>query len=402
MQLFLYAAGSSTKQTAAKDNAGAASWSNPIILDSGGNLPSGGVIWFTAGQNYKAVYAPSNDTDPPASPYRTIDNLSGINDITSAVTEWIAGPTPTFVSGSQFTLSGDQTATFTKSRRLKFTVTAGTTYGAISSVSFAANTTTVNVAFASGALDSGLSAVSYSIIDPSNPSVDAEYADKQASSVASSGNGTTNIWGVAGNSLHITGTNTINNFSTAPYTGAIRELVFDGALSLNHNATSLIMPGAANITTAVGDTARVYADGASTRVLGFTRAAFSPAVLSPVTNALSADVALSTVAAYFDGPSLSTGTTGTWWVSGQVVVTDTAAAFTALAKLTDGTNVLATGSASGYSTNANVCVSLSAYIANPAGNLRISARDSSTTNGVMRFNVSGSSTDSRLSAIRIA
>jgi hypothetical protein len=271
-QLFLYAAGSTTKQTAYKDNAGNSAWTNPIVLDSGGNLPSGGQIWFTAGQTYKAVLAPSNDTDPPSSPYWTEDNLPGINDTTATQTEWQSGPQPTFISASQFTLSGDQTGTFVKSRRLKFTVTAGTVYGTITKSAFAVNTTTVDVAFASGALDAGLTAVSYSLLAADNPSINADYANKQASSVVASA--TTNIWGVAGNSVHITGnvTTAIQAFSTQPYTGALRHLIFDGISQLTHNASSLVMPGAANVTTAVGDAALVYADNASTRVLALMRA----------------------------------------------------------------------------------------------------------------------------------
>jgi hypothetical protein len=83
-KLFFYVAGSvSTKQTVYKDNAAAVSWSNPIVLDSGGNLPSGGEVWFPTGQVFKAVLAPFNDTDPPGSPYWSKDNLPGINDVSS-------------------------------------------------------------------------------------------------------------------------------------------------------------------------------------------------------------------------------------------------------------------------------------------------------------------------------
>src|SRR5712692_1535240 len=78
--VFSYVAGSvNTKSTVFKDNAGNTAWTNPIVLDSTGNLPNGGVIWFTAGNSYKFVYAMAGDTDPPATNLRTIDNLSGIN-----------------------------------------------------------------------------------------------------------------------------------------------------------------------------------------------------------------------------------------------------------------------------------------------------------------------------------
>lgn len=267
-QLFIYVAGSvSTKTTVYKDNAGNAAWSNPIVLDAGGNLPLGGVVWIPAGVTIKAVWAPSNDTDPPSSPYRTIDNIQGINDTTASVTDWIPGPTPTFISSTQFTLVGDQTAVFTKSRRLKFTVTAGTVYGTISSASFGV-VTTVNVAFASGALDSGLSAVFYSLIDPSLPSVNADYSGKQASTVPSSGNGTTNIWGIAGDSVHVSGTNSIFSFSSAPYSGARRKVIFDAALILSSSA-ALTMPGNLNVTTSANDIAEIYANTVSTSIVSF-------------------------------------------------------------------------------------------------------------------------------------
>jgi len=173
-QLFFYIAGSSTKQTVFKDNAGGTAWSNPIVLDSGGNLPSQSEIWFTSGVSYKCIFAPSTDTDPPASPYATWDNLSGINDTGAATTsEWVSGPSPTYVSGTQFVLAGDQTNTFTIGRRLKTTNTGGTIYSRILTTSFGSASTTINVTSDSGSLDSGLSAVSYGILNPVNPSIPA-------------------------------------------------------------------------------------------------------------------------------------------------------------------------------------------------------------------------------------
>lgn len=69
----------------------------------------------------------------------------------------------------------------------------------------------------------------------------------------------TDIWGTDGNTKHITGTTTITGFGTAPRVGADRWVIFDGILTLTHGA-NLNLPGAADITTAAGDFARVYAD----------------------------------------------------------------------------------------------------------------------------------------------
>lgn len=171
--LFFYAAGSSTKTTVYKDNLGVTPWTNPIVLDSGGNLPLGGEVWFQGGVVYKVVFAPFNDTDPPASPYWTKDNLSGINDVASSISalEWIVGPAPTFVSTTSFTVPGDQTGAFTQGRRIKTTNTGGTVYSTIFKSTFAATLTTVVVVNDSGVLDAGLSAVAYALLSSTNESV---------------------------------------------------------------------------------------------------------------------------------------------------------------------------------------------------------------------------------------
>lgn len=274
VQLFCYAAGSSTKTTVYKDNAGATPHTNPIVLDSGGNIPSGGEVWQTQGQSMKYVYAPSNDTDPPASPYRTLDNMPGTNDVSGQTgVEWLGGPTPTFVSGTQFTLVGDQTATFTKGRRVKTTNTGGTVYSTIVGSSFGANTT-VNIVNDSGSLDAGLSAVSYGLFDPANVSISPSEIYRKGANVASGGSGTTDIWGVIGDYVHVTGTNTIQHFSSAPYPGAERTVIFDGVLTLSHNSPTIQLPGSVSVTTAPNDRIIARADSVSTTIITeYSRAA---------------------------------------------------------------------------------------------------------------------------------
>jgi len=65
---------------------------------------------------------------------------------------------------------------------------------------------------------------------------------------------TTDIGAVQGYMHDITGTTTITGLGTVSE-GITKVLQFDGALTLTHNASSLILPGGANITTAAGDTA---------------------------------------------------------------------------------------------------------------------------------------------------
>lgn len=66
---------------------------------------------------------------------------------------------------------------------------------------------------------------------------------------------TVDLGASTGNFAHITGTTTITSLGSSASPGTQMEVVFDGILILTHNATSLILPTSANITTAVGDTA---------------------------------------------------------------------------------------------------------------------------------------------------
>lgn len=279
-QLFTYTAGSSTKATVYQTNAGTAH-ANPIILDANGRPPA--AIWLTGGVSYKFVLAPSNDTDPPAAAIYTWDNVSGINDTSVSIDEWVSGTTPTFVDANTFTLVGDQSSTFHVNRRIKATVTAGTVYGYISAVAYT-TLTTVDVVLDSGALDSGLSAVSYALLSGTNQSYPGNLATTDtaqtisgaktmtglltmsgkpiefAEGAAVASAATTDIWTPAdGNTVHVTGTTTITSFGTAPQAGAYRRVIFDGSLTLTHGA-NLGIPGAANIVTSAGDTCVVYAD----------------------------------------------------------------------------------------------------------------------------------------------
>lgn len=65
---------------------------------------------------------------------------------------------------------------------------------------------------------------------------------------------TTDLGTLAGNMAEVTGTTTITSFgSSASADRPLFYVRFAGALTLTHNGTSLILPGAANITTVAGD-----------------------------------------------------------------------------------------------------------------------------------------------------
>lgn len=82
---------------------------------------------------------------------------------------------------------------------------------------------------------------------------------------------TTDLGSVQGMYVSISGTSTITSFGTLK-SGMVRFLKFDAAATLTHNATSLILPGAANITAVAGDTATFVSLGSGNwRCLQYTR-----------------------------------------------------------------------------------------------------------------------------------
>ncbi len=228
VQLGFFANLSSTPTTVYKDPLGATPHTNPIVLDSGGNIPSGAEVWIPQGVLVTAKYAPANDAFPPVSPYRTLDNLSGINDTSFFQSaEWVVGATPSFVNATQFTMVGDQTLIFQIGRKLKATVTAGFSYSRIASASFGGGLTTVTIVPDpnSVALDAGLSAVSYSFLSATNPSVPLVnfYADQPAGRLTLSSGVAITVVDVTSATLFFT-----------PYRGNLIEL-FDGTYWNKYN-----------------------------------------------------------------------------------------------------------------------------------------------------------------------
>lgn len=104
------------------------------------------------------------------------------------------------------------------------------------------------------------------ILDGASGSVDLYEAESSLASAATTDLGSVNTMKVV-----VTGTTTITSFGTAA--NRLRLIRFAGALTLTHNATSLILPGAANIATAAGDCAVAASDGSGNwRVRHYQRA----------------------------------------------------------------------------------------------------------------------------------
>ena len=178
-QIYTYTGGTSTPQSTYTDATGTATNTNPIILDASGRAN----IWLDIAFLYKFVVQnslnvtqytiddiSSNVNGPSvtsliAGSGITISGATGDVIISttaaSAITEWVAGPTPTFLSSVTFSLTGDQTTLFNVGRRVKFSVSAGTVYGTILSSTYASVTTVTVIMDGIYVLDAGLSAVYY-------------------------------------------------------------------------------------------------------------------------------------------------------------------------------------------------------------------------------------------------
>lgn len=92
-----------------------------------------------------------------------------------------------------------------------------------------------------------------------NGSANINIEDRLGTAIAAAATTTIGTVGI-GETIHITGTTTITSFGTAARVGITRRLIFDGALTLTHNATSLICPGGLSITTIAGTVVEVLAE----------------------------------------------------------------------------------------------------------------------------------------------
>jgi hypothetical protein len=234
--------------------------SNPIIINSLG-YPTQGAIWLQEGQAYKFVLALPTDTDPPTSPVKTFDDVTGVGDNTIAVSQWVSsGVTPVYISASSFSVLGDQTSAFQPGRREQFTTSGGTVYGNILTSVFT-TLTTVTMQMDSGqVLDSGLSVVNHSILlaSPSaEPSIKTQsftmgsaYGNfsvigAKGATVASAA--TTSVFAATdGNVVDISGSSPITSFGVSEKAGYVVEGTFTGVPLLTQSA---------NLNLNIGDTA---------------------------------------------------------------------------------------------------------------------------------------------------
>jgi hypothetical protein len=165
-KIYVYVAGSTTATDTWTTAVGDVKNSNPIVLDTAGRTPQ--EIWLLGGVLYKFVVTDSAGNVQG----QTWDNIPGVNDTAFSVSQWQAsGSTPSYVSATSFTVTGDQTGTFQVGRRTKSAITGGYTYSTIKSATYVTGVTTITLINDSTSLNSGLSSVQVALLTPTNSSL---------------------------------------------------------------------------------------------------------------------------------------------------------------------------------------------------------------------------------------
>ena len=114
----------------------------------------------------------------------------------------------------------------------------------------------------------------------------------------------TDLSTVATIGANITGTTTITSFGAG--TNLLRIVKFSGALTLTHNASALILPGASSITTAAGDTLIAMSDGSG----NWTVVSYQKASGLPINPVLAQSTTAGRLARYSDTVGTQVATTG--------------------------------------------------------------------------------------------
>lgn len=209
------------------------------------------------------------------------------------------GHTVTRTGNTTFTVATDVTAIYVANRPIRC-ADSSTLYGFIASSSYSAPNTTVTVTLDSGNLSASLTAVALGVT-PSTKSIPVDAVRNGGSALLSAANtwaatqtfsaainqakgadiadsATPAIGAAAGNTVVLNGTTTITAFDTVQ-AGTQRTVIFAGARTLTHNATSLILPTGANITTAANDTADFVSLGSGNwRLTNYEKANGTPLV----------------------------------------------------------------------------------------------------------------------------
>lgn len=221
---------------------------------------------------------PANNNSPPPNGWPEGMAPSGVNDSARKnmadlrtwyeIPQWInLGYTHVYASSTSFTIATtDYTAVYHVGRRIKAVgLSTGEIYGTIITTAYSSSTT-VTISWDSGSLSNETLTISISALTKTNDAI--PYLNKQAADVASAA--TIDLNAIRGELVDVTGTTAITTITLTQ--GHSRIIRFTGILTFTHGA-SLVLPTAANITTAAGDYAIVAGYASSVvRCVGYFRA----------------------------------------------------------------------------------------------------------------------------------
>jgi hypothetical protein len=241
------------------------------------------------------------------------ENMASVRTFADELPYYDSGDTPSRASASTFKVTTDVTARYVKGRRIKCN-DGSTLYGTITASTYSAPDTTITVGLDSGSLTASLSSVALAILSPTSTALPHGVNLKGADIASAS---TTDLSAATGDYVDVTGTTTITALGTAA-NGVEKCVTFTGILTLTHNATSLILPGGANITTAAGDSAVFKSRGSGNwQCITYSKAS-GQAVVAPASNPFSDASGIvknssdGTKIVKISAASLTTGTTRTW------------------------------------------------------------------------------------------
>jgi hypothetical protein len=234
-KIYTYVAGTTTPKDSYTDSSGSTANANPVILDSAGRAD----IWIEG--SYKIVVKDSNDVT-----LSTTDNITNFSSSTSN----------TFTD-STFVIQDNSDST----KQLQFECSSINT----------ASTTTITVPNGNATMVTNTGTQTLTNKTLTSPTITTPVYAAEASIASAT---TTDLASGSSNYVSITGTTTITSFgSNAATTNPVYFGRFTGVLTLTHNATSLILPGGASITTAAGDTFIAKYEGSGNwRVIDYQKA----------------------------------------------------------------------------------------------------------------------------------
>jgi hypothetical protein len=393
-KVYTYAAGTTTPKTSWTDYTATVANANPVILDANGEAN----IWLDG--NYKVKLE-----DSAGALQWTVDNISSLTSQTAYAGGTVTGTADALIVASvtptNFTL-------VTNASVIIIPVVDNT--GAAATINVASSgVTSIKVATPAGFIDPPAGILKIGV--PAMLTYNGTYWIVTASLLTTPPfiDSTAIIKGSADTTklLRIE----VDGFTTAT-TRVLTAPNYDGTIVTLAGIEALTNKILDDATTAFYDTAdptkklAFQCSGittATTRTVTIPDSSGTMAyVYTPVANSLGANVALNNIGTFFDGPSVAQGSTGTFEAFGTVTLLDTSAPAFFEVKLWDGTTVIASTSAFTSNINIPISVSLSGFLATPAGNIRMSVKDVTNTTGVMVYNQTGTGKDCTLTVKRIS